>query len=119
LTLSELTMIAGMALVTFGIRYVLLPLSGRFRLSPTVEKALGYSPPAVLTAIVVPAVLMPEGEGIRLSLTNAWLVGAIVTAAVAWVTRNLMATIVLGMAAFLLWRWGAVPWLALNGFPGF
>ncbi len=102
---AEVCMVAGMALVTFLIRYGLLPLSGRLSLPPTVERALSYSAPAVLTAIIVPTVLMPDGKEMVLSLSNSYLVGAVATAGVGWLTRNLLATIVLGMAAFLCWQW--------------
>ena len=97
-----------MALVTFMIRYGLLPLSGRLTLPAALERALSYSAPAVLTAIVVPAVLMPDGKEIAFSFSNSYLVGAVVTACVGWLTRNLLATIVLGMGGFLFWQWVAV-----------
>lgn len=102
---AEVCMVAGMALVTFLIRYGLLPLSGRFVLPTALERALSYSAPAVLTAIIVPTVLMPDGKEMVLSLSNSYLVGALATAAVGWLTRNLLATIVLGMGVFLSWQW--------------
>jgi branched-subunit amino acid transport protein len=46
-------LVAAMALVTFVIRYALLALGGRVRLSPDLMRALAYVPPVVLTAIVV------------------------------------------------------------------
>lgn len=42
---SEWLMIIGMALVTFAVRYPLLVLVGRIKLSPTVVRALRYVPP--------------------------------------------------------------------------
>ena len=59
--MNDWLLVASMALVTFLIRYLLLALSGRIQLSPTLVRALGYVPPVVLTAIVVPAVVMPDG----------------------------------------------------------
>jgi branched-subunit amino acid transport protein len=52
--MSEFLLISGMAIVTFAIRYPVLALSGRFKLSEQFLQVLGYVPPAVLTAIVVP-----------------------------------------------------------------
>jgi branched-subunit amino acid transport protein len=103
--LQTLWLVGGMAVVTFSIRYVLLPFSGRIRLSPGVQRALGYVPPAVLTAIIVPMSLMPDGHALELSLTNPYLVGALATAIIGWVGKNLLVTIVGGMGVFLAWQW--------------
>ena len=99
-------LVGGMALVTFSIRYILLPLSGRFRFSDGMQRALGYVPAAVLTAIIAPFALIPEGNQIHFSLSNPYLVGACLTFAIAWFSRHLMLTIVGGMVCF--WGWRAV-----------
>jgi branched-subunit amino acid transport protein len=98
-------LIAGMALVTFSIRYVLLPLSGRFRFSNGMQKALGYVPPSVLTAIIVPAVLIPDGRTLSVSWTNPYCVGTVATILIGGFSKNLLTTIVGGMACFTLWQW--------------
>ncbi|MBC6936008.1 MAG: AzlD domain-containing protein [Chloroflexi bacterium] len=101
--MDEWLLILGMALVTFGVRYPMLAVIGRLRLPDTALRALRYVPAAVLTAIVVPAVLMPDGM-LDLRLENAYLPGAVVAALVAWCTKNLLLTIMVGMGAFLLLR---------------
>lgn len=101
--MDEWLLILGMALVTFGVRYPMLAVIGRLRLPDTALRALRYVPAAVLTAIVVPAVLMPDGA-LDLRLENAYLPGAVVAALVAWRTKNLLLTIIVGMGAFLLLR---------------
>ncbi len=101
--MSEVIMIAGMALVTFAVRYPVLVLVGKIPLPRRVFRALRYVAPAVLAAIVAPAVLMPNGT-IDLAPSNSYLVAGIAAALIAWRTRNLMLTIVLGMAIFLLLR---------------
>jgi branched chain amino acid efflux pump len=103
--LQTLWLVGGMALVTFSIRYILLPFSGRIRLSPGVQRALGYVPPAVLTAIIVPMSLMPGGQALQLSPANPYLIGALATVIIGWVGKNLLVTIVGGMGAFLAWQW--------------
>jgi len=97
--------VAGMALVTFSIRYVLLPLSGRVRFSPTMQRALSYVPPAVLTAIIVPAALMPDGRYMQLTWRNPYLIGTVLTVVIAWLCRNMLLTILGGMAFFAGWQW--------------
>lgn len=103
--MDTLYLIAGMAVVTFGIRYLLLPLSGHIRFSGGMRRALGYVPPAVLTAIIVPAALLPDGQTLFLSFSNAYMVGAAMTLAIGWLSRNLLVTILGGMACFALWQW--------------
>lgn len=104
MTPFELWMVAGMTLVTFGVRYPVLLLVSRTTLPRGVLGALKFIPTAVLTAIVVPAVVMPAGE-VTLSLGNAYLAAGVISAFIAWRTRNLLLTIVAGMLFFLLWRW--------------
>ena len=103
--MNEFLLIAGMAVVTFGIRYSMFAVAGKVEFPAGLVNALKYVPPAVLTAIVVPAVLMPGGEEINLSYTNAYLVGALVAGVVGWSSKNLLLTIVVGMTVFLGWQW--------------
>jgi branched-subunit amino acid transport protein len=96
----------GMAAVTFAIRYVLFGLGGRLRFSPRVQQALRHVPVAVLTAIVAPMVLLPDGRHWDLSWRNPWLAGALASAALALGTRRLLAAIAGGIAVYALWRFG-------------
>jgi branched-subunit amino acid transport protein len=103
--MNEVLLIAGMALVTFGARYPVLVLVGKMPLPQPVLRALKFVPPAVLTAIIAPAVLFPRGNQLSIHYTNEYLVAALISALVAWRSKNLLLTIVVGMAALLLWRW--------------
>ena len=58
-------------------------------------------PPAVLGALIVPALLAPAGA-LDLSLANARLLAGLLAVAVAWRTRNALLTMVAGMGALLL-----------------
>jgi branched-subunit amino acid transport protein len=100
---EEAGMIAGMMAVTFGIRYFLFALADRIRLAPWLEHSLKFIPPAVLTAITLPAVLLPKGDW-QVSLANPYLVAALLSLAAGIVTRNLLATIAIGLAAFFAHR---------------
>ena len=96
-------LILGMMAVTFGVRYPILTLSGRLRMPPWLVKALGYVPVAVLSAIVFPIMLAPEGH-LSVSLDNAYLVAGVASIVFVAFTRHLLATIVLGMSLFLILR---------------
>jgi len=101
----EVALIAGMAAMTFLVRYGFFALGERITFPPLVHRALGYVPVAVLTAIVVPMVLLPDGAHWQISLRNPWLLGALVTAGIAWKWRHLLGSIAGGMAVFFLYRW--------------
>ncbi|RPJ11674.1 MAG: AzlD domain-containing protein, partial [Deltaproteobacteria bacterium] len=58
---------------------------------------------AVLTAITLPAVLLPKGDW-QVSFSNPYLVSAIAATAAGILTRNLLATIAIGLAAFVACR---------------
>jgi branched-subunit amino acid transport protein len=98
---NETILIAGMVIVTFSIRYPVLALLGKVSMPDPVLRALRYVPPAVLTAIIVPEVLMPGGQ--LKVVGNAYLVAAAVAALVSWRTKSLLLTIIQGMAALWLW----------------
>ena len=102
-TTEEIILIFGMFLVTFLARYPLLVLVGRIQLPERVFRALRYVPVAVLTAISVPAALMPQGT-INIAISNTYLYASIAAALIAWYTKNLLYTIGGGMLVFLLWR---------------
>ena len=101
----EISIIAGMAAATFGIRYLLFGLGERARLPGLVKRALRYVPVAVLTAITVPMLLMPDGTHWQIGWRNAYLAGGIATGVIAWRWRHLLGSIAGGMAVFVLWRW--------------
>ncbi|WP_261841651.1 AzlD domain-containing protein [Aliamphritea ceti] len=103
--MNEVGLIAGMFAVTFTVRFFLFGVAGKIRFPAWMDLALGFVPPAVLTAIIVPAVIMPKGE-MWFSLTNPWLVSAVFAVLVAMWRKDLLQTIVLGMLMFLLLRFG-------------
>src|SRR5262245_6488645 len=103
--MNEVILISGMALVTFAVRYPVLALLGKVNLPEPVLRALRFVPPVVLTAIIVPAVLMPKDNQLDLNYTNSYLVAGLIATFVAWRTKNFLLTIVLGMVALWIWRW--------------
>lgn len=102
--MNEVVLIAGMALVTFAVRYPVLALVGRMQLPDRVLRALRYVPVAVLTAIIIPTMFAPDAGAVDISVNNAYLIAGILSIAVAWYRKNLLMTIVIGMAVFLAWR---------------
>ena len=101
--MNEFLLILGMMIVTFSARYPVLVLVGRIDLPERVFRALRYVPVAVLSAITIPELFVRDKQ-IAIIITNAYLIGGIVSIIVAWRTRNLLLTILIGMGTFLLWR---------------
>jgi branched-subunit amino acid transport protein len=64
-----------------------------------VQRVLRQIPPAALAAIVVPALLQPDGE---LDLWQPELAAGALAALVCWRTRSVVATLAVGMTAVTL-----------------
>ncbi len=94
-----LIMFAG-GLVTFGMRFSLIYLFGKFEIPETMRRALHYVPPAVLSAIIFPELLY-RADKLDISLDNTRLLAGIVAVLVAWYSKNTLLTIIAGMAALL------------------
>jgi branched-subunit amino acid transport protein len=104
-----LIMIAG-GIITFGLRLSFIALVGERKIPATVIRILRFVPPAVLSAIILPEMLIRQGA-VDLSPGNPRLLAGLAAALVAWRTRNIVWTILIGMAVLLvLERWlVAVP----------
>lgn len=88
-------------LTTFLIRFSFIYLFGKFHIPETVRKALHYVPPAVLSAIVFPELLLPNGTW-NLSLENDRLLAGLAAVLAAWFSRNILITILAGMIVLFL-----------------
>ena len=102
--LDLLWTIVGMVVVTFGIRLSFLVFGHRLAFPLWLERALRYVPAAVLTALIVPMALAPQGQ-IMLVSSNAYLPGTLAAAAVAFFTRHTLGAIISGFGVYGLWRW--------------
>jgi branched-subunit amino acid transport protein len=103
-------LIFGMLAITFATRYSLFAFPD-LRFPPLVRQGLHYVPTAVLTAIVVPGMLIPDGQNWAFSLDNAYLLAGLAAIAIAALSRNLLATISGGFLVFFVLRWalGQLP----------
>ncbi len=98
--MNDWLIIIAMGIVTFGIRLLPIVLLGRIEIPIAVQRALRFVPPAVLTAIIMPALLYSK-DTFNLSLSNARLIAGVLAAIVAWRTKSAVITIAVGMIA--LW----------------
>lgn len=85
---------------TFAMRASFLAAAQRLAtVPPGVQRLLRQIPPAALASIVVPALLRPEGD---LDLLHPRFAAGVVAAVVAWRTRNVALTLVVGMGVLVL-----------------
>jgi len=105
---SETTLwltIFGAGLCTWLLRLSFIETWQWLSVPPLLDRALRYVPAAVMAALVVPALVRPEGA-VDLSPDNLRLMAGILAAVVAWFSRNVLLTLAVGMAA--LWTLQAV-----------
>ena len=95
-----LTMLAA-GVMTYATRLSFILILGQREVSPKTRQILGFVPPAVLSALIFPELLYPDGT-LDLYLGNERLIAGIVATVVAWRTKSVIATIAAGMVALLL-----------------
>ncbi len=98
--MSWMPTLALAGLVTFATRLSFIALVGRARTPPLLARALRLVPPAVLSALILPELVLRNGAP-ALSPDNHRLAAGLVAAGVALATRNVLLTIAAGMGA--LW----------------
>ena len=91
--------------ITYTARLSFIALFARRDMPPLLAEALKHVPVAMLTAIVVPAVVFMPAGVLRFDLSNPKLIAAFVAGAIAWWTRSAVTTIVVGMVALWLVRY--------------
>lgn len=90
-------------LVTFGMRFSLIYLFGKFQVPETMRRALHYVPPAVLSAIIFPELFLRNGI-LDISMNNIRLFAGLVAVLVGWFSKNTLVTIIAGMLALFLFQ---------------
>ena len=97
--ITWVTIIAA-GLLTYATRLFPIISYGRFEMPHQVERALRFVPVAVLTAIFLPEMAYIQEE-LMLSFRNPRLLAGLLAIVVAWRTKNVMYTILVGMLS--LW----------------
>ena len=97
------TLVVGV--LNFASRVSFIAWFARNDMPPLLRRALRHVPAAMLTAIVVPAVVFVAPGTLDLTAGNARLVAALLAGLIAWWRKNTVETIVVGMVALWLMRW--------------
>ncbi len=100
-SLTIWSVIVGMAVLNFAVRFVPLAVVSRIDLPRPVMRWLSFVPISVMGALVASEVLRPGGTWAN-PLTSPSLIAAIITAAVFRFTRSFLGATVAGMASFVV-----------------
>jgi len=92
--------------LTFLIRLSFISLLANWGMPPLAQRALSFVPPAVMTAIVFPELLVRDGH-LAVGMDNHRLIAGAIAMLVAWHFKKIMPTIVAGMAALWLLQYYA------------
>jgi branched-subunit amino acid transport protein len=107
-TATVWTVLGVIGLGTLLLRVSFIALLGRVEdIPPLTMRILRLIPAAVLAAIVAPALTHSAGP---FDIATDRFVAGVVAAVVAWRTRNVLATLVVGMG--VLWGLDALGWMA-------
>lgn len=93
--------IAAAGIATFLIRLSFIAAHGRITMPLWFTRGLTFVPVAVLSAIILPEILV-QNDMLNWSPLNPRLLAGLVAVAAAWRTKNVWVTITVGLAALWL-----------------
>ena len=100
-TMALTLLIVGLAAATFALRLLPLVLLSHVELPAWARDWLGLVPGAVLAASLFQALFIRDGQYVT-TWRNPYLLAALPSFLVAWRTRNLILSMLIGMATFAL-----------------
>jgi branched-subunit amino acid transport protein len=90
-------------LLTFATRLSFILLLDKMKVPDWFRRSLRFVPVAVLSAIILPA-LVTRNDVFDISFRNPQLYAGALAILVAWRTKNVFLTILIGMAALLIFQ---------------
>ena len=90
--------------LTFLTRLSFIYLLDKWQPPEVITRSLRFVPVAVLTAIIIPEIVLQNGE-LLLSLDNIRLLAGAIAILVAWRTKSALWTIGVGMISFWALSW--------------
>jgi branched-subunit amino acid transport protein len=94
-------MIIGGGVITYCIRLSLILFMEKLSIPTWFKRALRFVPVAVFSALIFQMVFVQD-TGMNISPTNPRLISGILAALVAWRTRSILLTILVGMAVLFI-----------------
>jgi len=88
-------------LLTLLIRLSFILVFGKKAIPPLFHKTFRFVPVTVLSALILPDLLLPRGT-MNIGLSNFRLLAGLLAIVVAWRTKNVLLTLLAGMGGLLL-----------------
>ena len=98
--------VAGLAVITVVTRSFFFLSERELVLPDWVRRGLRFAPLAALAAVVVPEILLQQGQLVAEPWRDPQLPAAVVAAAYYFWRRGILGTILTGMAVLFAWRLG-------------
>lgn len=89
--------------LTFAIRLSFILLLEKIAVPVWFKRSLRFVPAAVLSAIILPELAAPTGS-VDISLHNIQLLAGLAAFLVAWRTKNVLLTILIGAVALIIFQ---------------
>ena len=99
--MDSVLVIAGMFIVTFGVRFMLFARAHKVEMPSFLDRALKFVPVAVLTSIIALMAFVSEHQ-LNVSLENPWLLGALAAFIVGLWRQQQLLTILIGVVVFFV-----------------
>jgi branched-subunit amino acid transport protein len=93
-------MVVGMGIVTYLPRMIPAAFLSKIKIPKLFIKFLSHIPEAVLAALLFPSILMPGGQ-LALAITNDLLLASIITLPIAYKSKNMFLTVIVGMVIMI------------------
>jgi branched-subunit amino acid transport protein len=97
-------LILAIGLATYATRLSFVTFFGKREIPAFILRMLRFVPMAVLSAIIWPQIFLVNNT-LDLSLSNPRWIAGILAGVIAWRTRNVLLTIVIGMVALWVLQW--------------
>jgi branched-subunit amino acid transport protein len=95
---DTIVFILGAGIATYLTRFPLLILAKKKDIPKGLLKYMGYIAPAILTALITPAIFIKQGK-LDLSFSNTYIFAAIITSLVAYFTKNMLISVITGVCS--------------------
>ena len=92
-----------MGLATYSTRACFLVFSQKVGMPEILSRSLKYIPVSILTALIVPGILMPNGS-FDIAWTNPYIFAGLITAACALIFKHSIISILLGIVSLVVFR---------------
>lgn len=96
--------IMGMATVTFLTRFTPVAIFRKTGVPLWFERWMKHVPTGILTALIIPALLLPKGH-LDISIENHYLLAGMVAVMATYLFRNIIVSMSLGLAVMVSLRW--------------